>query len=327
MRIEQVCLLALCAVVGVTDAACGAGMLSASVEVDGFTYDDTVPPSGGPQQVGVPMTCSIPNCSLSDQSFEGEELEVGVAGTTDFGQANSIASATASAAIGDLGIAVTGYTLAGSNHSYARVGSNATASWQDRATVFAPTLPLGDTFIVHSFLSLDGELTGTASNHGSTTITLVVSDLPGISTLAPSSIAGNYYAILQEVPELGVHELEEIPGAIAIDIPVRNGLQFALGYSITLDGGAVTENNGFTNPTPSAEDFSGDVSGSVHWGGIVSITDESGNPLDNWTISAESGFDYSKPFGVPEPSSALLFLAGVCVPLALGRSRFRMTRD
>jgi hypothetical protein len=67
--------------------------------------------------------------------------------------------------------------------------------------------------------------------------------------------------------------------------------------------------------------FSADVSGSLHWGGIQSVTDEFGNPINDWTITSQSGFDYSKPFSVPEPSSLLLLLMVLCARLALARSQ------
>jgi hypothetical protein len=64
------------------------------------------------------------------------------------------------------------------------------------------------------------------------------------------------------------------------------------------------------------------VSRSLHWGGIEMVSDQNGNPIDDWTITSESGFDYSKPFGVPEPSSILLLNIMLCTLLPLqGRHR------
>jgi hypothetical protein len=51
------------------------------------------------------------------------------------------------------------------------------------------------------------------------------------------------------------------------------------------------------------------------------VIDEFGNPVTDWTLIGENGFDFSKPFPVPEPASAAVVLGIVPVVLAkrLGR--------
>jgi hypothetical protein len=53
-----------------------------------------------------------------------------------------------------------------------------------------------------------------------------------------------------------------------------------------------------------------DFSHTATWGGMT-ITDASGNLITGWTVTSQSGFDYSQPFvDVPEPSTfALLAIA------------------
>ena len=55
----------------------------------------------------------------------------------------------------------------------------------------------------------------------------------------------------------------------------------------------------------------------LRWGGITSVVDSAtGQPIESWAVTSDTGFDYSKPF-VPEPASAVLLLLGV--PFVVGR--------
>jgi hypothetical protein len=68
----------------------------------------------------------------------------------------------------------------------------------------------------------------------------------------------------------------------------------------------------------------GNFTGSIHWGGIQSVEDAvTGEVINDWTITSQSGFDYSKSFEaqIPEPSSLMLLATALCAPLALGRRR------
>jgi hypothetical protein len=102
---------------------------------------------------------------------------------------------------------------------------------------------------------------------------------------------------------------------------IRNRGSFSVGYEVRLDGtaGAIfgSSSLGFG---PGLGDFTGDVSGSLHWGGIVSVKNAiTGEVITDWTIESESGFDYSRPFGVPEPSSAALVSFGLLLWLSHNR--------
>lgn len=90
------------------------------------------------------------------------------------------------------------------------------------------------------------------------------------------------------------------PDFIPVRIPVVVGLSFDIGFEVTL---SASGNSGF-----GVAEWAGDFSGSLHWAGIQRITDLSGNelPMDHFTFTSQSGFDYMKPFGVPEPSSWVL---------------------
>jgi hypothetical protein len=92
---------------------------------------------------------------------------------------------------------------------------------------------------------------------------------------------------------------------------VVSGQPTSSGYEMSLSSSAATDE---ATPWVTSEGhFRGDVLDSLHWGGIESVTDLDGNliPRDQWSVISVSGFDYSKPFGVPEPSTLLLTLAGL----------------
>lgn len=55
------------------------------------------------------------------------------------------------------------------------------------------------------------------------------------------------------------------------------------------------------------------------WQGITSLTLNDGTPLQGWTLSSASGFDYTQP--VPEPGTWALWLAGLVVLVAGVRRR------
>ena len=66
--------------------------------------------------------------------------------------------------------------------------------------------------------------------------------------------------------------------------------------------------------------INGDFSHTLRWGGITDFVDaETGEPIENWTITSESGFDYAH--GVPEPWSILIISQAVCAWCFVRRRR------
>ncbi len=68
-------------------------------------------------------------------------------------------------------------------------------------------------------------------------------------------------------------------------------------------------------PATASVSFSADFARTLEWGGITSVTDlATGLPVTDWTVTSESGFDYTQFFAeVPEPSTAVLFALGCSV--------------
>ncbi|MGD9634116.1 MAG: hypothetical protein AB7G28_06875 [Pirellulales bacterium] len=52
-----------------------------------------------------------------------------------------------------------------------------------------------------------------------------------------------------------------------------------------------------------------DVSHTLRWGGITSVIDLStGEPITDWTLTSDSGFDWTKPAPIPEPGTSTMSL-------------------
>lgn len=101
----------------------------------------------------------------------------------------------------------------------------------------------------------------------------------------------------------------EPPKQVFLVLRARNGLPSPLGYSINVSMKAQG-----TSPVETV--IMGDFSGSIHWDGVVSVTDSlTGQLIDDWTVTSLSGFDYSKPFTpeVPEPAGLTLLLIALYV--------------
>jgi hypothetical protein len=112
------------------------------------------------------------------------------------------------------------------------------------------------------------------------------------------------------------------PSSIPVSFVVRVGSPFHL--TITLDAlASAVADSGIDpqNPGTASADSIADFSHTLSWGGITSVTDSDGNPITDWTVTSDSGFDYSQPFvDVPEPST-LAFLA-IALPGLLLVSRY-----
>jgi hypothetical protein len=56
----------------------------------------------------------------------------------------------------------------------------------------------------------------------------------------------------------------------------------------------------------------GDASHTLRWGGITSVVDaDTGLPVTEWTLTSESGFDWTRPAVVPEPAVPALALVAL----------------
>lgn len=90
-----------------------------------------------------------------------------------------------------------------------------------------------------------------------------------------------------------------------------------MGYGVQLTMRAQAE-------APTNAGIEGDFHGSIHWGGIVSVQNaDTGELITDWTVTSQSGFDYSKSFEQQVPEPASIALLGFALCLWLRRARIR----
>ena len=104
---------------------------------------------------------------------------------------------------------------------------------------------------------------------------------------------------------------------------------FSAGFSMSLYGDAYAADLDEKNPGAALAFFNGDLSRTLLWGGVTGVTDAAtGEPIDDWSVTSDSGFDYSKPasepsMSVPEPSTLVLTGLGGLILLASFRGQDR----
>jgi hypothetical protein len=169
-------------------------------------------------------------------------------------------------------------------------------------------------------LILDGSVLASSNGVGAASVEFDLVDLGEIPTLPPDPYPNfHLWGFAASNARTNTFILNDVPAVnIPMTLTVLNGLEVALGYRMELRGAAEADNgllgSGLGN-------FEGDVSGSLHWGGITSIMDGLGRPIprDQWLITSESGFDYTQPFGVPEPPSMALLTTVLCTAMTWRR--------
>jgi hypothetical protein len=309
MKVVGVCLFFSVAVIGSARSTL-ADLVQVSGLLTGQAFD---------RNIGADtLSCNIPSCALTEiDSDVSVPLELALDGSVEAGVASATVHAVANAIMGKIGVGILGAAVSPQGGSAVAGATNISASWTTTETLVSPSRPIGTRLKIYASLFLDGDLSGTATGKGSASAFLQIIDLSTFNSLPPSPYAnngwGNRFVAPSSTPPIDL--LEEIPGVIRVIQNTRNGAMDSVGYRLVLSGGANSDATR-TQTYAGSGTFSADVSNSLRWGGIEKVTDEFDNLIDDWTITSESGFDFSKPFGVPEPSS--LVLAGIA--LCFGRS-------
>jgi hypothetical protein len=300
MKLARVLFIISSVVLGFSDAARASSLIEAFVRVSGRALKTNV---------AAKEFCNVTNgCVNSDSGFPSDpngvkeiDLELDPAGLEVPG-ASASGHAAAHAAIGDLGVSVLGFADATTEpDTLAQSFAEAKALWNDRITLSTTRLPFGQTLRATSSIFVDGNLDATFSGKesGSATFTISPTSIGGNALLLPPAPYANdtWGNVLESAT---VHRSEPIPGAFRVTlINLINSQPAEIAIQMRLSGGA---QSGDSAAFRGSGIYAANVSGSLHWGGIESITDEFGNPIDDWTVTSDSGFDYSKPFPVPEPS-------------------------
>jgi len=103
-------------------------------------------------------------------------------------------------------------------------------------------------------------------------------------------------------------------GTKEVALVFQNGVPRTIGFTIAVNAfGSVQR--GDTNSTRKGENdvqLLADYFETIKWDGLTSVVNtETGELVENWSISSESGFDYSQPYQIPEPSSILFLASGI----------------
>ncbi len=210
------------------------------------------------------------------------------------------------------------------------------------------SLPVGERLFVTARLTISGGFTGSTSYHAFDTIFLLPVDggplvtpldagasVEGSAAMTASKgalLVGDSSPVPSQIVEVasfrreyGINShgtvtetISPPPSEIFWTFVAPNKQADVMGYGFHLTMRAHAD-------APTNAGIYGDFHGSIHWGGIVSVENaDTGEVITDWTVTSESGFDYSKPFvpEVPEPSSIALLSTVLC--LWHGRARIRV---
>jgi hypothetical protein len=236
---------------------------------------------------------------------------------------DAIVSYSGFADVGAVGAAVSG-TASSQTESYfigstsASAGAGVNASWSDIAYVYYPNEPVGQPLTVNAVLKFHGTYSAAASGtvlaNQHFALWGVSASITGHDALAADQGATGMSAKIAEngnitsvLPQQTYYE--EIP----ISFGVENGDADAFGVELSVGGSAWVQ-AGAVDPTPVTADFVGDFKDTLSWGGITSVYDPAagfaGQDITGYTFTSASGFDYTKPYPVPEPCSVVGVLFG-----------------
>jgi hypothetical protein len=115
----------------------------------------------------------------------------------------------------------------------------------------------------------------------------------------------------------GAEELNlDVNPVIDFTYDVISGVPFPIFLKLAISGKAnVTDGClgcSAVGPGVGIAGFEAHFGNSLDWGGITRVTNSiTGEEITDWTVTSLSGFDYSKSFIVPEPSTGLLMLVGM----------------
>ena len=284
-----------------TKGVLGVHIATASV---GTTYDEIMASGRASDQPGdfrqglSAQTAKVDNIL----SFHGASIAFNATATADYGQLK----------VGT----VTLWNLVDDNPQegfYAHNDANASARWIDVANVDVPGRVSG--FLdVQSFLFVSGTMEGAASQTGNPEnnnaeghLRLDLSSGNPAITIQGGFSMGRLTASAPDTANLKILPPERIPVRFLYEI----GKPFSIDLTLSLHSDG-TSLSGFADKTNVFMETQADYTHTLSWGGITQVTDhQTGQVINNWTISSESGFDYSQPFPVPEPTTATLLLLGM----------------
>lgn len=240
------------------------------------------------------------NCSAAQTTTVGQQLATGDA----FDQASPSVQADShgNAQYGAVGM----YAHFRANASAGFAAAESTAGWTDTWTLNpANASQIGQNAVLTFSVHLDGVLDGLPTGNSYTRIGSQV-------WLNNAAVGGKNFRV-QGQGQGGFPFHQVVDQDVSFSVTVKLGTPFELGiFSRASAGTAGAGPNWFSEATS-------DFASTLTWQGVSGVT-LGGNAI-NYTLSSESGIDWTQPFApVPEPSTWLLFGGGL-LALVLRRRR------
>lgn len=193
------------------------------------------------------------------------------------------------------------------------------AGFSDRVVMFDPGLGLGDPIRfkiqplrIGGRMDVNPESTGA----GGTAIFSSSFELVNVTGISLPPVSRSFEHVIvsgghdeSSWDASAVGHLMAMPGGV---ISVPNGSVWDVDFSIRAAVQALPSMLPASNPTGALSEAN--FYNTVYWGGLYEVVDANGQPLPNFTMQSELGFDWVS--SVPEPSHALLLLAGLGVVAA-----------
>ena len=203
------------------------------------------------------------------------------------------------------------------------VGGGLTMSYTDFMGFSAPAQTSGP-LLIQGFVKLHGSMDASSTTTGS----LTGGSASAYVTLEGSGIDN------PNVPYLDIFQNAGQPKQSVSNAWDSNVVPFAfltdpywgyrLEFHLSVGGNAAVSSARYVDAGigTASSVFNASFENTLEWGGITSVTDaDTGEPITDWSVTSESGFDYSQVYPAPLPSSVILLVSGMGVLWVLLWSR------
>jgi hypothetical protein len=176
---------------------------------------------------------------------------------------------------------------------------------------YTATYPFSES--VHDYIDADAEATVAVDGRG-----IVPPGSP-----YPNATAGYYHDQIDSSNTFNEHvKLDPVNGFFVHLTDVTPYEPNFIGYTLSVFASASLQDWDLDNKKPGAANASANFMHTLTYEGITSITDAvTGEPIQNWSVTSASGFDYTHPFAEPEPASIVLAAIGAIGGVAIARRK------